>query len=164
METISTGAPPPPFFLDTAQRVALALGLDVDAATQGRDLEYDAVRFRLCHHGDLDPSAVVLAMHIESQGDMGIDMLKALLRHNCMVPAAISGYFGLLPASDALVHCVRADGETAAARIVTCLHVAVSSRRKLTQAFQDAAMRDRASCDEASMARARAAPSARCRS
>lgn len=98
---------------------AFADTMSVDSAMllAGARFEVEGVGFWVQHHGALDPGGMVLLAEIGSfQADLIAEPLAALLTQNTVFPSALTGYFGMLPETKTLVHCLRIDLEVAGER------------------------------------------------
>lgn len=95
-------------YLRAVQDIAKAIGLDTEKIAAGAALQCNGITFWIGHHGQLDPEGMVLRIHMGAV-PTGLEsvVLRQLLEHNAVTPAAVSGYYSLLPGTDIIALCVR---------------------------------------------------------
>lgn len=100
----------PAQFLEAAQNFALSVGLDVDMVTQGRAMQLNGMDFWLRHHGDSDPTAMVLMVEVGTlpAGDEE-HACRRLLELHYHRSCASDGTYCLLPGSTTVACCLRLD-------------------------------------------------------
>ncbi len=100
----------PAAFLQAVQQLADKLGLDAQKLSEGARVEYKGIDFWLHHHGAMDRNGLTLSIStgtIPPQAQAGA--YRHLLTHNAMTPAALHGYFGMMPDADIVLFCIRFD-------------------------------------------------------
>lgn len=130
---VHPSARPSPRFLEVAGEIAQSMGLDVQMLAAGQPMELRGVRFAFIHFGDRDAYGMTLFAQVGTvPRESEALALRRLLQLNALTPAAISGYYAIVPATDEVVCCWRFDlagMDDAAAQLVAtvremCEHVA----------------------------------------
>lgn len=99
---------PSPRFLEVVQDMADQIGLDAQAIVSGAPLELKGVTFWLGHHGDRDPDGLFLYIHMgDIDPALEAPLFRQMLVHNAITPAAVGGYYSLLPDSNTAAFCIR---------------------------------------------------------
>lgn len=99
---------PSPLFLEVIQNVGARIGLDPQQIAGGAPIEFKGVTFWLAHHGAMDPEGLVLSINMgEITAEFEAAMFRQMLEHNAMTPAAVGGYYSLLPGTGTAMFCVR---------------------------------------------------------
>jgi hypothetical protein len=101
---------PSPRFVQVAGDVALLLALDAQMLIEGRPVEAHGMRFWFVHYGERDPYGLTLFAQVGALAEEhGAGTLRRLLEFNALTPAALTGYYALVPGTDDLVCCWRWD-------------------------------------------------------
>ncbi len=113
-ENIRAGSPRPPQaspqFLEAAQHVAHAVGLDVDRVVRGNVIEYEGMAFWLHHHGTLDSTGIILVVEMGRLAPGEDQALRSALQYNFAMPGN-AGHYAMLADGETLVYCLRIDSE-----------------------------------------------------
>lgn len=86
------------------------MGLDAQMLAAGHPVETMGTRLAFMHYGDRDPDGLTLLVQIGvvAQEDQAL-ALRRLLHFNALTPAAVCGYYALVPGTDDVVFCWRFD-------------------------------------------------------
>lgn len=99
---------PSPLFLQVIQDIGTRIGLDAQQIAGGAPIEFKGVTFWITHHGALDPEGLVLSINMGTiTAEFEAAMFRQMLEHNAMTPAAVGGYYSLLPGTGTAMFCVR---------------------------------------------------------
>jgi hypothetical protein len=116
---------------DAITGFAKLAGVDPEQLLSGARFECNGMGAWLCHHGQRDTEGVVLVLDMgqypESDGE---PFLRFALEHNLTAPAALQGYYALVPGTHTLGYCVRLDlarAQNGAAAIATVIGTLVRS-------------------------------------
>ena len=133
---------PPERYLETLQEISQKIGVDTEKLVQGQPLEYKGFTCWLHHHGHLDPVGMTLKIGVgvvpPVEGELAC---KRLLEHNALTPAAVNGYYAMLPGSEIIVYCVRIDLEripNAADAVLSFIGLLGRDMEALTKAMEEA--------------------------
>lgn len=133
-------APMPQACLATIETLAAAIGLDAAQLAQGRPVHYKGVDFYLGHHGEADPCGLMLMINIGTLPEEAQALAcRRLLEHNTLTPAALRGYFSLMPGTDIVLSCIRFDLERtpdASDAILALIATIASELDAMTQSFR----------------------------
>jgi hypothetical protein len=104
------GARPSPVFIAAAAEIARRLGLDAPMLIDGNAFELMGRNFAFVHYGAADPDGLTLLTEVgDFDGSTDMLTLRRLLEFNAATPAALTGYFALVPGAEKVVACTRFD-------------------------------------------------------
>jgi len=98
----------PAAYREAVEAFAGKTGLPAAQLLEGLPFECDGARFRLEHYGAADPNGLVVMVEIgELDPEDEVIALRRLLESNALSPAAVSGYYSLLPGTSMVLYCIR---------------------------------------------------------
>ncbi len=77
---------------------------------QSHPIDYEGVRFRFDHHGHIDPQGLLVVVEVGTvePGSEAV-VLRHLLERHVLTPAAVCGYYGMVPGTQVILYFVRLD-------------------------------------------------------
>jgi hypothetical protein len=118
--------------------------VDPQLLLDGERFEWKKKGMWLRHFGDKDPDAVVLMIDMgDFPEEEPVPFLRFALEHNAFTPAAVHGYYALVPGSNTITYCVRLDiadepsGAAAIAVLITTLVNAEEYLQKVVGKFYE---------------------------
>jgi hypothetical protein len=130
-------------------RFAEAANLDPAHVIAGGGFEMNGRGMWLCHFGQRDPNAVVLALDMGEYPEAEPEpFLRMALEHNMTTPAAVHGYYALLRGTRQLAFCIRVDlanvpdGAMALAALITSLVEGMENIQKILESHLDSKSKD----------------------
>ena len=101
---------PSPLCVQTVKDLAEKLGLDADRMLAGEGVEVRGTVFHVVHSGAIDSEGLTLVVRMGELADpTDAAMLKSLLEHNASTSSTLSGHYGVMPGSNAIVLQTRFD-------------------------------------------------------
>lgn len=105
-------------FMQAAGAFARRHALDEASVVLGEPFSIAGIPYCLIHHGTRDPdNATVLidfGQYALNDSAARAGLFRSLLEHNARTPAALRGYFGLLPGTEQVRYCICANLASAA--------------------------------------------------
>jgi hypothetical protein len=103
-------AEPPQLFSDAVREFAHSIGVDPDAMVAGEKFQANGLGMWLRHFGKKDPDGALLVIDMGQYPEADPEpFLRFAMEQNLNTPAALHGYYALVPGTRTLVLCVRLD-------------------------------------------------------
>jgi hypothetical protein len=142
-------AQPSELVTSSISEFAEGVGVDPQQLLAGARFECNGMGMWLRHYGQKDPDGIVLVIDMGEypEGERE-QFLQFALEHNLLTPAALHGYYALVPGADNLAYCVRLDlatarnGPAALVTLIATLVKAVERLQKTINAALDAGSKD----------------------